>query len=299
MTRKYSFKKNKSNGICDLIIVIPFFNEAKRLPALLQSLYTSASKFCLKYHLILVNHNSTDNSIEILDHFKNYFYKISIEYEDFPIHCGGKPRSRGLTQAVKLVNLLYRDKKIPIATVDADVIVSIFFGKETIDQLKSGYDIVVFCERYNQKELLDYIFTYQKNQKLSLRSFIGMNWFRYQILWALILFGIKETRGSGYAMLSSTLQKLKHFQPLDIKGEPITGENNRLGIIANSKALKVYASPYYSQLHPRRELESCLDVETKEYVSRVKKQAIKSIFKQRYLTNNKNDLNKTCRLSKD
>ena len=66
-------------------------------------------------------------------------------------------------------------------------------------------------------------------------------------------------------MKANTLKELGHKQPFDANGQPVTGENNRLGIIANRKNLKVYCSNYYSQVHPRREIVSCTNITQKGY----------------------------------
>lgn len=252
--------KNK----CDIFIVIPFFNEQARLPEILDSLIESASnKF--KVHAVLVNHRSTDNSVEIAQRYSDKFFKFTLIEETIPVPCGGQPRNTGLKEAIKLAEELYNDNSIPIATLDADVIVSINFVPEIIEKLNAGFDIVSFSERYNSRELINFVDS-QIQKELSIRNFIGLNWIRYQVLWGLIKAGIRETRGpGGYAMRASTLKELGHKQPFDTNGQPVTGENNRLGIIANRKKLKVYCSDYYSQVHPRREIVSCTNITQKGY----------------------------------
>lgn len=252
------------NNKCDILIVIPFFNEEQRLPEILDSIAISANnKF--KVHLVMVNHQSTDDSIKKVKKYSSQFFKLDIIEENFPIHCGGQPRSTGIKKAIELAENYYLDDSIPIATLDADVIVSINFVSEIIDKLNSGFEIISFCERYNSARFLKFINT-QKDINLATKSFIGLNWFRYQILWGLINSGIKETRGpGGYAMRAKTLKQLGHKQPFDSDGQPVTGENNRLGIIAHRKNLKVYSSPYYSQVHPRREIISCTNISQKGY----------------------------------
>lgn len=252
--------KNK----CDIFIVIPFFNEHARLPEILDSILESA-KDKLKVHAVLVNHRSTDNSVEIAKRYSNKFFNFQIIEETIPIPCGGQPRNSGLKEAIKLAEDLYSDNSIPIATLDADVIVSINFIPEIIEKLNNSFDIVTFSERYNSKELVNFVDS-QLQKELSIRNLIGLNWIRYQVLWGLIEAGAKETRGpGGYAMRASTLKELGHKQPFDTNGQPITGENNRLGIIANRKKLKVYCSNFYSQVHPRREIVSCTNITQKGY----------------------------------
>jgi len=252
------------NNKCDILVVIPFFNEEQRLPEILDSIAKSASnKF--KVHLVMVNHQSIDDSIKIVKEFSSQFFKLDIIEENFPIHCGGQPRSTGIKKAIELAENYYLDDSIPIVTLDADVIVSINFVSEIIDKLNNDFEIVSFCERYNSTEFLKFI-NKQKNIDLAIKSFVGLNWLRYQILWGLINSGIKETRGPcGYAMRAKTLKQLGHKQPFDSDGQPVTGENNRLEIIANRNNLKVYSSPYYSQVHPRREIISCNNISQKGY----------------------------------
>lgn len=252
------------NFKCDIVVVVPFFNEQQRLLEILDSIAISAgNKF--KVHLVMVNHQSTDDSVKIVKEFSSQFFKLDIIEENFPIHCGGQPRSTGIKKAIELAENYYLDDLIPIATLDADVIVSINFISEIIDKLNNGYEIVSFCERYNSTEFLKFINT-QKNIDLAIKSFVGLNWLRYQILWGLISSGIKETRGpGGYAMRAKTLKRLEHKQPFDFEGQPVTGENNRLGIIAHRNKLNVYSSPYYSQVHPRREIVSCNNISQKGY----------------------------------
>lgn len=249
---------------CDIIIVIPFFNEENRLPEILGSIENSAiNKY--KVHMVMVNHRSTDNSVSTVNKYADKFYKLDIIEENYPIHCGGQPRSTGIKEAIRLAEKYYQDDSIPVATLDADVIVSKNFIPEIINKLGEGFDVVSFCERYNSRELFNFI-EKQINQDSCTRSFVGMNWMRYQVLWGLINIEIKETRGpGGYAMKAGTLKKLNHKQPFDKDGKPITGENNRLGILASRKKLKVYSSPYFSQVHPRREIRSCTNINQKGY----------------------------------
>lgn len=248
----------------DILIVIPFFNEEQRLPEILTSIAVSA-KNKYRAHLVMVNHRSTDTSEKVINKFAGDFYKVTIVKENFPIPCGGQPRSTGIKEAIKLAESYYHDNSIPIATLDADVIVSKKFIPEIINKLQEGFDIISFCERYNSAELLNFV-NKQNNKELCLNSFVGLNWLRYQILWGLINVGIKETRGpGGYAMKARILKLLDHKQPFDKDGKPITGENNRLGIIAFRKNLKVYSSPYYSLVHPRREIVSCTNISQKGY----------------------------------
>ena len=178
--------KNK----CDIFIVIPFFNEQARLPEILGSLVESASnKF--KVHVVLVNHRSTDNSVEIAKHYSDKFFKFQIIEETISIPCGGQPRNTGLKEAIKLAEELYSEVSIPIATLDADVIVSINFIPEIIEKLNVGFDIVSFSERYNSRELINFVDS-QIQKELSIRNFIGLNWIRYQVLWGLIKAGVRE-----------------------------------------------------------------------------------------------------------
>jgi glycosyltransferase involved in cell wall biosynthesis len=249
---------------CDILIVIPFFNEQARLPEVLDSILKSA-KDKFKVHAVLVNHLSTDKSLEIAKRYSDKFFDFQIINETIPVPCGGQPRNTGLKEAIKQAEEFYNDSSIPIATLDADVVVSINFISEIIEKLNAGFDIVSFIERYNSKELIKFV-AIQLHKELSIRNFIGLSWLRYQVLWALIKAGIKETRGSGgYAMRASTLKELGHKQPFDANGRPITGENNRLGIIAYRKKLRVYCSNYYSQVHPRREIVSCINIIRKGY----------------------------------
>lgn len=242
----------------DLIINIPVHNEEERLPELFDSIQRAQKNYHIE--LVLVNHLSTDNSIGIINSIRSKFYKVNVINEMFPLACGGKPRNTGFGVAIKLADkyLSETGKRIPIATLDCDTQVSDNFIEDAMKKLASGYDIVTFPERYNQNILFNWIkmqdVSFQEN---ATKALIGLNWFRYELLWGLILKGIKETRGpGGYVMSSNTLNMLGHLQPLDKNGKPVTGENNRLGILANRMDLKVYCSPFYSTVHPRREISS-------------------------------------------
>jgi glycosyltransferase involved in cell wall biosynthesis len=245
----------------DLIITLPFYNEEKSLPLLLESLLKS-SKGILNYGLVLINHLSTDNSLQIIESYRSKFCQVHVVDEDYPIHCGGVPRNRGIKYSISLAESL--DYDVPIATIDCDTEVSPEFGQEIIDHITS-YDIIVFPERYKQNCLLEWV-GLQANQDTAAQALIGVNWLRYQVLWSLIFSGITETRGpGGYAMLPSTFKRLGHKQPVDANNLPVTGENNRLGILANNFGLKVYASPYLTLVDPRREISSLGSNATKGY----------------------------------
>lgn len=241
-----------------LLVVVPIYNEQERLLDFMESLHVATTSYSYGCNLVVVNHQSTDNSLNLIKKQKGKFKSIKILTEGSPVKCGGKPRNTGFKYAINRAKSWQKKARgiVPIATLDADVLVSKKFADEIFEKLEDGYNIVSFSERYQQKKLLEWV-NVQEEKRMAIKAIVGLSWLRHQILWGLILSGIKETRGpGGYAMLADTLEDLGHIQPLDRNGNPITGENNRLGILANRKGLKIYVSPYASRVHPRREMVS-------------------------------------------
>lgn len=257
----------QENKKIDIYVAVPFYNEERRLPELLKSLKNAKNR--LSVCLVMVNHMSTDESLNEIKKFENDFEQIIIEDEDFPIHCGGIPRSRAIRRAISEAEFNFNQTGItsPIATIDCDTQVSEEFFNDIIRFLNLGYEIVSFPERYDQDSLLRWIeIQNEENYPVSTRSLIGLNYIRYNFLWGLILSDIIETRGpGGYAMYAKTLNKLDHHQPFDEDGNPVTGENNQLGIRANRFGIKIIAAPHYTKVNPRREIKSSLGNQTKGY----------------------------------
>ena len=257
----------QNNKKIDLYIAIPFYNEEKRLPDLLNSFAEAMGSFSLS--MVLVNHNSTDSSLSTIKEFENVFSELTVLEENYPIHCGGIPRNKALNKAIELAEINFKTYGIdaPIATVDSDTKVSKEFVNDIIRFLSYGYDVVSFPERYDQIKLLEWAKSQEeKNINISTRALIGLNFVRYSFLWGLILSDIIETRGpGGYGMYRKTWKKLHHCQPVDEEGNPVTGENNQLEIRANRLGLKSIASPHLTVVHPRREFSSSKGDKNKGY----------------------------------
>lgn len=251
----------------DLIIAVPFFNEEARLKGFLDSIFISQKS--QKVLLVMANHQSSDKSVEVASLYKDKFAKLEILEETSPLKCGGIPRHTALEAAINVADTYQTTYglEIPIATIDCDVKVSDSFISDIIRFLNYGYDVVTFPERYDESELLKWAESQdQQTINQATRALIGLNYIRYDFLWALILSGIIETRGpGGYAMFAKTWKKLDHKQPLDQGGNPVTGENNQLGIRANRLGLKVISSVHHNIVHPRREFKSALGGQTKGY----------------------------------
>jgi len=241
-----------------IFIVVPVYNEEKYIGSLLQSLLAANNGSNFSLNLVLVDHRSEDKTVDLALQYKKGFDSFKVIEETSQLRCGGQPRNTGFRYVLNLLKSGSRKQKDQaiIATVDADVSVHKMFFQEIVSGLNRGFDLVSFCERNNPAEVVRWVNS-QKDKEEGVLVVVGPSWIRFQVVWALVMSGIRETRGSGgYAMHTEVFEKIGHFQPLDKEGNPVTGENNRFGIIANKKRMRHYISPFVSLSSVRREMFS-------------------------------------------
>ncbi len=247
------FPKNVRERI---FIIVPAYNEERYIGFILKSLLDAGSYGNFSLNLVLVNHRSEDKTVEVGLRYKNGFDSFKVIEENSKLRCGGQPRNTGFKYVLNLLDSELGNSKdnAIISTVDADVFVHKMFFQEIVSAINRNFELVSFCERNNPTELIKWVNS-QKSRKSSLMLIVGSAWIRFQVVWSLTLSGIKETRGSGgYAMHVQTFKKIGHFQPFDDEGNPVTGENNRFGIVANRMGINHYVSPFVSLASIRREI---------------------------------------------
>jgi len=111
------FKSEESNLTSSFSIVIPFRNEAENLPNLLKSI-SQINYPKNKFEIILVNDDSDDNSIEIIEKFKIQNSKLNISI------INNQKRSKSPKKDA--INIAIKNSKFNwILTTDADCILSV------------------------------------------------------------------------------------------------------------------------------------------------------------------------------
>lgn len=138
-----SYKSDYNDILYDISIVIPAFNEEKRLPLMLESTYKYLNNYCnrnnFKYEILLVDDGSKDNTINVaLDISKKYNNNIRIIK---------LPKNKGKGYAVKKGMLRTKGKYILFA--DAD-------GATEIKELENMYNKMKQVEVYSN-EYKDYL----------------------------------------------------------------------------------------------------------------------------------------------
>lgn len=247
----------------DVVIVIPFFDEQELIERLLDSL--ARNKGAERSLLIGVDHKSSDRSVEIMQAFSRRFAQILIVGERSDIRCGGVPRSKGFKRALEIVK---NKSVVPIATIDADSTVSPHFISEIIKMVPYQADVLGFPVRHNQMILQQWAASQRTSlqRKTVHHALIGLDFIKYQLAYTLALHGAVETRGpAGYAISSAVLRKLRHVQPLNSLGQPVTGENNQLGIRAHREGYRLKMSQYVNSVSPRREFFTLNSSQEKKY----------------------------------
>lgn len=249
-----------------IILVVPIYNEASHLDVLLESL-RSCGSYTKKTCFVAIDHGSTDLSRDIIMSYAGLFRECHILNEPSSIRSVGIPRSRGFKFGLSIANRMSNDSKTNcvIASIDCDSRVSSEFLGEIGLSVPKLCDVLVFPSKSDPIILQNWA-TIQTNdaKDIAIRSLFGLEWLKFHLHSALMKSGAFETRApGGYAMTPLVLEKLKHEQPLDDSGMPISGESNRLGIMAHRLSLRMKSSPYVTLNHPRREIQAALSAETK------------------------------------
>ncbi len=114
----------------ELSIVIPAYNEEKRLEPSLQRITEFMEKNFQNYEILLIDDGSTDNTAEIANKFKSKKLRII-----------QNPKNMGKGFSVKLgmINAQYD----PILFTDADLATPIEETTKFLDAIKQGFDVVI------------------------------------------------------------------------------------------------------------------------------------------------------------
>ena len=118
--------------VCSLSVIIPAFNERKRLPLTLIAIDDRLSRSGYSYEILVVNDGSTDDTAEVVSGFSAFIKKLRLI--DNVIHRGkGAAVKQGTLEAIGDYFLF----------IDADHAVSIDHIDQAILYLHNGYDLVI------------------------------------------------------------------------------------------------------------------------------------------------------------
>lgn len=123
---------NNLSQAIDISIVIPAFNEEKRLPVFLTSLVSYCKSDINRYEIIIIDDGSSDATYEEVEKFKAIFSGL---------HCIKLNRNMGKGYAVKRGLLSCRGKVALF--LDADGSVSPIEIKRNLHYFAEGYEIVI------------------------------------------------------------------------------------------------------------------------------------------------------------
>ncbi|MBU0756923.1 MAG: glycosyltransferase family 2 protein [Nanoarchaeota archaeon] len=193
-------------------LIVPVYNEEKRIAACLKSLRAQAYK---DHEIIVVNNNSTDKSIEIA---KKYAKHITNEKKQGYIHAVNK--------GVK------KSKGEFIASCDADSVYPKNWLKKIDAKFNSNKNIVGV---YGSLKILDSMLLVNM---LSYHAFCG---------WYLLcrLYGVEHTSGANFAFRKQAFHKIGGYNPNDRYAGPDLYLGKRLaqeGIIIQDLSNYVYTS---------------------------------------------------------
>lgn len=119
----------KNNKIC---VVIPFYNEEKLIIDTLNSLKNQTDKY---FRIVLVNNNSTDKSVEIVDGFFAMNPEMDGKVITEPIQGTGVAADTGFRYAIETGADL-------IARIDADAVADQFWLKNIRQHFQNGARII-------------------------------------------------------------------------------------------------------------------------------------------------------------
>jgi dolichol-phosphate mannosyltransferase len=124
-----------------IYILLPIYNEERRLPVLIEKLDKGMKRRGFVYHVIAYNDGSDDNSLEILNRFK----------KSMPITVMGQAGNKGL--GVALESML---RKVLEVSLDNDDIAVVLDADDThnpehiyhmVNKVRDGFDMVI-ASRY-------------------------------------------------------------------------------------------------------------------------------------------------------
>lgn len=119
-----------------LSVIIPAYNEEKRIKNTLISINDYLSKQQYKYEIIVVNDGSTDKTIEILSGIKNQILNLKI-LDNKINHGKGWVVKQGMLEATGDIRLF----------TDADNSTPIDHIEKMLPYFKEGYDVVIGSRR--------------------------------------------------------------------------------------------------------------------------------------------------------
>lgn len=241
-----------------VILVVPFHNEALNIPTFISSL--RRNRDIDQLYLLGVDHNSTDNSVQVLHNATNDIGTVGIIKETSTVASAGIPRSKGISLGASFAENERRSgRKIIIGSIDIDTKVSPDFLSEAERFLGGKEDFLVFPTRNDQNILLQCTQSQDNEaQKESMRALIGIEWLKFQLRGFLLKSGAIETRGSGgyFFTLEGYNKAQGHHQVFSREGTMITGESNAIGIRARRNKASMEISNSVQTASPRRLLSS-------------------------------------------
>lgn len=124
-----------------IYILLPIYNEERRLPILIEKLDKGMQRRGFQYHIIAYNDGSRDNSLEILNSYK----------KSIPITVIGEENNRGLGIALefllkKILEISHDDEDIAVV-LDADDTHNPEHIYNMVNKVRDGFDMVI-ASRY-------------------------------------------------------------------------------------------------------------------------------------------------------
>ncbi len=189
-----------NNSLCEISVVIPFKNEAKNLPALLESL-KSIEYPEDKFEVIFVDDSSNDNSVQLIKNLSKRNIKlVTAHNKKFPGKKGA------LEIGIKESNYDV------IAITDADCIVEKKWLQSISDKTSEGYDVVFgYSPFIKGKNLISEISRYENLKNFILYFASASLGFHY------------SATARNFAFKKSTYNKINGFQNFS---ETLSGDDD-------------------------------------------------------------------------
>lgn len=174
----------KANNIIDLSVVIPVYNEEKRLPASLDKIILFLKRKKIKSEIILIDDGSSDKTLSILEKYQKKHHNIRLYHHH---------SNKGKGAAVK-TGMIHAIGKIVLMT-DCDL-------STPMEELKNlrkyidKYNIVIGSRRLKEKKL--------GKMPARYRTFLGDIY--YEMLRLILLPSVKDTN-CGFKLFSKKVIK--------------------------------------------------------------------------------------------